>query len=385
MPGSRDSSIDDDRPRAPSYGARVGPPYEAGPHDDSRAPSIPTRGSALPQDRPHRRLRRVRAAHRAVPARAARALLPDGRLLRGRPGPHPGGVPAGVAPTRHLRGRSTLRAWLYRIATNACLDFLARRPDRVPVAPGEDGAPSEVRYLQPYPDRLLDEVTVGGPDEPADAAVARETIELAFIVAVQHLPPKQRAALILRDVLGGTPGRPLRSWTRPSPPPTVPCSEREPPCASSCRTGAWTGGPRPRRSSAGRSATCSSGTWTPTPTGTLTPSRSCCGRICVSRCHRSRGAGSAATPSCSRGSTAASGQTPWAGGSAGSPGPTPSAKPAAPPPGSSGHHQAPTPMLLTYRGCPSSPTAGAVSVLVAHWRPRSIFVSVRRGGTGCAS
>jgi RNA polymerase sigma-70 factor (ECF subfamily) len=99
-------------------------------------------------------------------------------------------------------GRSTLRAWLYRIATNACLDFLARRRNRVPVAPGQDGAPSEVRYLQPYPDRLLDEVATGSPDDPADAAVAKETIELAFIVAVQHLPPKQRATLILRDVLG---------------------------------------------------------------------------------------------------------------------------------------------------------------------------------------
>jgi RNA polymerase sigma-70 factor (TIGR02960 family) len=104
-----------------------------------------------------------------------------------------------------FEGRSTLRAWLYRIATNACLDFLARRPDRVPVASsGGEGAPADVRYLQPYPDRLLDEVTAGGQDEPADAVVAKETIELAFIVAVQHLPPKQRAALILRDVLGWT-------------------------------------------------------------------------------------------------------------------------------------------------------------------------------------
>ncbi|SNT62537.1 RNA polymerase sigma-70 factor, ECF subfamily [Asanoa hainanensis] len=92
-------------------------------------------------------------------------------------------------------GRSTFRAWLYRIATNACLDLLARsRP--------EPAAGGEVRWLQPYPDRLLDEVPAGGADEPENAAVARETIELAYVVAVQHLAPRPRAVLILRDVLG---------------------------------------------------------------------------------------------------------------------------------------------------------------------------------------
>jgi RNA polymerase sigma-70 factor (TIGR02960 family) len=92
-------------------------------------------------------------------------------------------------------GRSTFRAWLYRIATNACLDLLARcRPE-----PATGG---EVRWLQPYPDRLLDELPAGGADEPESAAVARETIELAYLVAVQHLAPRPRAVLILRDVLG---------------------------------------------------------------------------------------------------------------------------------------------------------------------------------------
>jgi RNA polymerase sigma-70 factor, ECF subfamily len=90
-------------------------------------------------------------------------------------------------------GRSTFRAWLYRIATNACLDALARRP-RVPEQSGE------VLWLQPYPDRLLDEVAAP-EDEPAEAVAAKETIELAFMVAIQHLPPQQRAVLILRDVL----------------------------------------------------------------------------------------------------------------------------------------------------------------------------------------
>ena len=97
-------------------------------------------------------------------------------------------------------GRATVRAWLYRIATNACLDLLARNQRRV--APSAAGAnPSEVPWLEPVPDRLLDEVASSGAD-PVAAIVARETIELAFLVAIQHLPPRQRAALILRDVLG---------------------------------------------------------------------------------------------------------------------------------------------------------------------------------------
>jgi RNA polymerase sigma-70 factor, ECF subfamily len=95
-------------------------------------------------------------------------------------------------------GRFELRAWLYRIATNACLDTLRRRPARVlppevadPVDPTAPIPPPEdLPWLQPYPDRLLDEV------------VARETIELAFMAAIQHLPPRQRAVLILRDVVG---------------------------------------------------------------------------------------------------------------------------------------------------------------------------------------
>lgn len=94
-----------------------------------------------------------------------------------------------------FEGRSTIRAWLYRIATNACLDLLAkRRPD-----PATGG---EVPWLQPYPDRLLDELPAGSADEPEAVALARETIELAYLVAVQHLAPRPRAVLILRDVLG---------------------------------------------------------------------------------------------------------------------------------------------------------------------------------------
>ncbi len=92
-------------------------------------------------------------------------------------------------------GRSTFRAWLYRIATNACLDLIAKRRP----APAVGG---EVLWLQPYPDRLLDEVRADPADEPEVVAVARETIELAYVVAVQHLAPRPRAVLVLRDVLG---------------------------------------------------------------------------------------------------------------------------------------------------------------------------------------
>ncbi|BBH68865.1 RNA polymerase sigma factor [Actinoplanes sp. OR16] len=94
-----------------------------------------------------------------------------------------------------FEGRSTFRAWLYRIATNACLDLLAKRRPQ----PATGG---EVPWLQPYPDALLDELPAAGADEPEALAVARETIELAYVVAVQHLAPRPRAVLILRDLLG---------------------------------------------------------------------------------------------------------------------------------------------------------------------------------------
>jgi RNA polymerase sigma-70 factor (ECF subfamily) len=96
-------------------------------------------------------------------------------------------------------GRAPVRAWLYRIATNACLDHLDGRGRRVlphDLAPPSDAAQpprTDVPWLQPFPDHLRD---------PAAAAVDRETIELAFLAAIQHLPPRQRAALILSDVLG---------------------------------------------------------------------------------------------------------------------------------------------------------------------------------------
>lgn len=106
-------------------------------------------------------------------------------------------------------GRDSVRAWLYRIATNACLDVLRSRPRRVlpqEVASAGDptvppSPPVDLPWLQPYPDRLLEGIAPAH-DEPGAVVIARETIELAFLAAIQHLPPRQRAVLILRDVVG---------------------------------------------------------------------------------------------------------------------------------------------------------------------------------------
>ncbi|GGZ41954.1 RNA polymerase sigma factor [Streptomyces inusitatus] len=105
-------------------------------------------------------------------------------------------------------GRSTFRAWLYGIATHAALDTLASPARRREVTSALDasGGPArsavaEVTWLEPYPDELLD-LAAPADGEPEAAAIARETIELAFLAAIQHLPPRQRAVLILRDVVG---------------------------------------------------------------------------------------------------------------------------------------------------------------------------------------
>jgi RNA polymerase sigma-70 factor (TIGR02960 family) len=100
-----------------------------------------------------------------------------------------------------FEGGPFFRAWLYRIATNACLDSLRRRSRRVPTAESYADLP----WLQPYPDRLLDEIAPS-EEEPDAVVVARETIELAYLAVIQLLPARQRAVLILRDVLGWSAG-----------------------------------------------------------------------------------------------------------------------------------------------------------------------------------
>jgi RNA polymerase sigma-70 factor, ECF subfamily len=105
-----------------------------------------------------------------------------------------------------FEGRSSLRSWLYRIATNVCLDLLdgnKRRalpmdlasPTAAPTTPGEQLAATT--WIEPLPDDSV----LSTSTDPADAAVARESIQLAFIAALQHLPPFQRAVLLLRDVV----------------------------------------------------------------------------------------------------------------------------------------------------------------------------------------
>ncbi|MFI7426051.1 RNA polymerase subunit sigma-70 [Micromonospora sp. NPDC049836] len=101
-----------------------------------------------------------------------------------------------------FQGRSSARAWLYRIATNVCLDVLrGRAPRLLPYQAGSPSGAGAASWLQPFPDHLREPVAARS-DEPEAAAVARETLELAFLAAIQQLPPRQRAAVILHDVLG---------------------------------------------------------------------------------------------------------------------------------------------------------------------------------------
>jgi RNA polymerase sigma-70 factor (ECF subfamily) len=117
-----------------------------------------------------------------------------------------------------FEGRSLVRTWLYRIATNVCLNALERAPRRVlpqdvapPVTVETDAGEArstptwapETPWLQPYPDSLLELALAPAPTEtePESMAVSRESIELTFLAALQHLPPRQRAILLLRDVV----------------------------------------------------------------------------------------------------------------------------------------------------------------------------------------
>ncbi len=108
-------------------------------------------------------------------------------------------------------GRGTFRSWLYRIATNACLDALARRKHPGRLLPNQhgpatdempDGTPApDVVWLEPFPDQFLEGIVDQSPDPEARYA-SREAVLLAFVAVVQQLPPRQRAALLLCDVLG---------------------------------------------------------------------------------------------------------------------------------------------------------------------------------------
>jgi RNA polymerase sigma-70 factor (ECF subfamily) len=107
-----------------------------------------------------------------------------------------------------FEGRSSVRTWLFKIATNACLDAAARRPKRIvpfdlSASAGPDdnpGAPRGEPWIGPYPDEILG--LEDGRAAPEARYERRESVELAFIAALQHLPARQRAVLVLREVLG---------------------------------------------------------------------------------------------------------------------------------------------------------------------------------------
>ena len=114
-----------------------------------------------------------------------------------------------LAAWRGLGGfeeRASLRAWLYRIATNRCLNALRdrkRRPQEVPsmAEPPRPTRMAEPMWLDPYPDALLEGLADSAPG-PEARYETREAVGLAFAAGLQHLPPRQRAALVLREVLG---------------------------------------------------------------------------------------------------------------------------------------------------------------------------------------
>jgi len=112
-----------------------------------------------------------------------------------------------------FEGSGSLRGWLYRIATNACLNAIEARKHAQRVLPDQQGPaaamiampdrppPTEVAWLEPYPDSYLEGIADDAPN-PETRYSAREAVQLAFVAAIQQLPPRQRAALLLCDVLG---------------------------------------------------------------------------------------------------------------------------------------------------------------------------------------
>lgn len=112
---------------------------------------------------------------------------------------------------RQFEGRSSLRAWLYRVATNACLNALSRREMHRRILPDSSDHESagdveaeinhEIHWLEPYPDAALDGIADAAPG-PGVKFEMRETVRLAFMAAIQYLPPRQRAVVLLRDAMG---------------------------------------------------------------------------------------------------------------------------------------------------------------------------------------
>jgi RNA polymerase sigma-70 factor (ECF subfamily) len=105
-----------------------------------------------------------------------------------------------------FEGRASLKTWLYRIATNVCLDALSDRSRRFhPMEEGDAGMPDDVLITRPrsyWVEPILDARAVPADASPLERTMLRQSIRLAFVTALQHLPPRQRAALLLTEVLG---------------------------------------------------------------------------------------------------------------------------------------------------------------------------------------
>ena len=151
----------------------------------------------------------VRHAVRAASSGAAGALLPDARLFRGRRGSRSGDVPSRLAQSGDLHLPQPCRSGPgctgSRPTSASTASSAGRGAPSIGTRPGRRSArglqpPADLPWLQPYPDRLLEDVSPSNTT-PDEAVVSKETIELAFLAAIQLLPPRQRAVLIVRDVL----------------------------------------------------------------------------------------------------------------------------------------------------------------------------------------
>src|SRR5437667_15561 len=155
--------------------------------------------------RERRRRGRFPSARRALEPRAVGVRVPVARRLPGRRGRAPGNRLRAWPHLGSYEPTATFRAWVYRIATNTCLDMLRQRQRRVlpqdvgpPVAPGPPmtAIREDISWLEPYPDALLPATA-----SPEETLRLHESVRLAFVRAMQVLPARQRAALILHDVL----------------------------------------------------------------------------------------------------------------------------------------------------------------------------------------
>jgi RNA polymerase sigma factor (sigma-70 family) len=177
----------------------------------------PPRGGGQSGRHPHRDERRRHPSRTGNIVRGA--VLPGIRAshhgLHANAFPHSEGCRAAHGEERRgldrLEGRASFRNWLYRIATNACLNALASRASARRVLPETHGPPSdqmpeggpaaEIAWLEPYPDASLEGLADAAPGPEARYQM-HEAVQLAFVAAIQHLLPRQRAVLLLHDVLG---------------------------------------------------------------------------------------------------------------------------------------------------------------------------------------